>query len=99
MAAPRKTSKTAKSRARVKKTLKRTVAGSLATGAKAVGPLAAAEHTRESGPLHGSQHSKEKTSELERDLITKVATMSKKDFAEFSKRLAALKKASLPGSK
>lgn len=49
------------------------------------------QHTRESGPLHGSQHDKAATSIADHDMMTRVSQMDEKQFAQFSERLATLK--------
>ena len=72
----------------LKSTLERELA-SITTnaGAKAAG----AEHTRESGPLHGSQHGKGSATLRDHDLISRVSQMDENQFTEFSKRLSSIK--------
>jgi hypothetical protein len=72
------------------KSVRRGLKGTVERGL-AIPKAAAAEHTRESGPLHGSQHTRGKTTLMEHDLMNKVSGMKEKEFAAFAKRLASLK--------
>lgn len=80
--------------------LKTTLARELAkvSPASGVGMASAAEHTRESGPLHGSQHSREKGSAALDSVISQLHTMDEHQFQRFSTRLAQLKQIQGGGS-
>jgi hypothetical protein len=49
------------------------------------------QHTRESGPLHGSQHDKTSASLADHALLNRIHQMDENQFAQFAQRLATIK--------
>lgn len=69
-----------------------------AGAAQASGTSGGTQHTRESGPLHGSQHDKASAALGDHDLMNRIHQMDENQFSQFAQRLAIIKQGGVGGA-